>query len=622
MPDHAGFAAAVTLRDRVLNDTLLNFYHAGTLSHSLSRSLQEATFPRGSVNLFAQPPQVIFSDTDDQNGILRLRGSGTISIFTGVVPLVTEVRDIQWQADLRVKPEVIVAAKVVLITAKSADYELAGWQFDVLSGTPFSPTANAYLNDIRFLSQLLEWLKTLVGDIGFPLDFRSLGQLGETKFFDATIKVVQGALILGLNVDNGEVATQGERDQLHDFAGDNHLAFVINRDIIPAMLRKSEAEVRATVAQQGVTLGPLTITPEAGRLRVTGRGSMTGGAANFSVALIPVMTYTLPGAFVWTSRARVPIRARTWRALTFAPTDISIDVDRASLLVAFEVVFGILTGGWFPAVVELIIQETIRNITGQIQSTDVNTHGPLPLVRRIGPLRPGGPTTRIAIEQFEIGTEGIFLGMTSRLETKAPVVSGLKSLPRNFAHRTIRYDVPLPVGARADDPFLRVRWTVVNLDTNSILLNEDDVALNRLSFSFAPAVLDENSNRFAVICRVYRMLGPSATELLNQTIRLDVGLPLEPDTYVRWRYEVSNPQIAFDDEAKTYSYLGDAGVRRWSKIHRTDKPCRSVSRRSHWLVSFESFDELPFPIHTISDNRDRLCDYCFFGGPGSVRSSL
>src|ERR1051325_9359123 len=364
MPDHAGFAAAITIRDQVLNDAFLNSYHAGTQSHTLLRNFAEGLIPRGTVNFFLQPAQVVFSNTDHENGILRLSGWGKISIRANQFPVSSEERDVQWQADLRIKPEALVVGKIVLVTAKSADYQLARWHFDVLSGIPFSTAADLYLNGGLFQLKLKAWLRKLIGDLVFPIDFSSLGPVGTTAFLDAAIRLVDGALLLGLNMDLGEEVTQGTPGQLLDFDRDNQIAFVINPVVIPMMMRDAETLVREAVAEEDATLERFEITAEEGRFRARGRASATDAAAPFSPAVLPLMSYTRPGAYLWTSTGRVPVKSRTWPALSFTPAEVSVDIDRSWWVVLIELVGSVLTLGFIPFAVEASISEIIRNITG------------------------------------------------------------------------------------------------------------------------------------------------------------------------------------------------------------------------------------------------------------------
>ena len=101
-----------------------------------------------------------------------------------------------------------------------------------------------------------------------------------------------------------------------------------------------------------------------------------------------------------------------------------------------------------------------------------------------------------------------------------------------------------------------------------------------------------------------------------------MGPPLDAGVFVRWRYDVKNPQIRYTGDPQRWSYTGDRVVAHWSKIHRIDKPCRNATHRSRYVYNDEVHDDLPFPIHDINGNRYRLCDYCFFGGPASVIASL
>jgi len=107
-----------------------------------------------------------------------------------------------------------------------------------------------------------------------------------------------------------------------------------------------------------------------------------------------------------------------------------------------------------------------------------------------------------------------------------------------------------------------------------------------------------------------------------ETIRLEVGPFLPHGAFVRWRYDVKNPQIGYDEAAQDWRYNGDLVVKRWSKFHRADKPCKNANRRSRYTYSDEALDDLPFPISDIGGNRNRLCDYCFFGGPASTIAKL
>jgi hypothetical protein len=618
MPDYAGYAAAVAIRDQVFNDALLSAWHSGGIRHSFFKTIQTMPAPTGSVNLFFQAPHARFVPFDRVDGILRIDGWGTIGLRLNPFPSPSETKTIQWQADILITPTASSIGTVILLSAKKADYRLINWQFDVLSGTPFSAAAEAYLTASPFKNQLQTWLQEAIGDLLFPIvDFSYLGPFSGISFTTIDVQCVDEALTLGFNIDNGEFATAGNRAELHNFAGANDIAVVVNPDAIKAMMPNANQMVQDQIDQYDATLERLDITCEEGRFRVSGRASMTGGAANFSLAAIPRMTYGRPGAYIPLYKKTMVVKGRSWLALSFVPAEPHVDIDRSDWVVLVETIGGVLTLGFLLFAGEAFISQIVRNITGGIASSDLNTGGVTPRVRRFGE-----PPTRFKIEQFEIHTSGIFIGISSRLEAPRANLSGIRSIPRNFVGRRIRYEVRLPFDALESDPFLRIRWTVVDLDSGNVLLNEDAAAQNRRTLEFTPASLGSQVERFAVVCRVFRVVGPFTTELLNETIRLEVGPFLKDGAFVRWRYYVKNPQIKYDDTAEHWSYTGDRVVERWSKFHRTDKPCKNANHRSRFAYSDDVLDDLPFPINDIGNNRYRLCDYCFFGGPASTIAKL
>ena len=618
MPDHAGYATAVTIRDQVFSDALLSAWHSGQIRHSFFKTIQEIPLPTGSVNFFFEAPHARFVSFNRVDGILRITGWGTIGLRVNPFPSPSEARTIKWQAELLITPTASSIGTVILLAAKKVDYRLISWQFDVLSGSPFSATAEAYLTGNSFKSQLQTWLQDAIGDLLFPIvDFSYLGPFSGISFTTIDVQCVEDALTLGFNIDNGEFATAGDRAALHNFAGANDVAVVVNPDAIKAMMPDANQMVQDQIDQYDATLERLDITCEEGRFRVSGRASMTGGAANFSLAAVPRMTFSKPGAFIPLRKKTMVVKGRSWLALSFWPAEPHVDIDRSDWVVLVETIGGVATLGFLPFAVEAFISQIARNITGGIESSDLNTGGVTPRVRRFG-----DPPTRFKIEQFAIHTSGVFIGISSRLEAPKAKLSGIRSIPRNFAGRRVRYEVRLPFDALESDPFLRIRWTVVDLDSGSVLLNEEGAALNRRRLEFIPAGLGPQVDRFAVVCRVFRVLGPFTTELLNETIRLEVGQFLPNGAFVRWRYDVKNPQIKYDDVAEGWSYTGDRVVRRWSKFHRSDKPCKNANHRSRFTYSDEVLDDLPFPINDIDNNRYRLCDYCFFDGPASTIAKL
>jgi hypothetical protein len=620
MPDHAGFAVAITVRKSALDGSLRRAYKTEKIGHFIrtqSVNLPDIAFPRVSLRLFFQPPEMTLSQSPVDHATLKVSGWGTVSVRMNPFPTLGETREIQWEARLVAKHEATLNSSAVNIKFKAENYKLFLWQFDILSGTLFSPEATAFLNGQQFKTQLESLLRRSLGDIDFPVDISFFGQLQGTEFLTVTTRSVAGALMVGIGAPLPG-ASGDDPALLHDFAGGNDIALYVNSKVMPLMLLQAQQQVEQEVAEAGATLeGNLQIACEEGHFRISGRASRSEGTANFSFSVVRQMVHTRPGKTLFTVKGPMTVRTRTWRALSFRAIEPSVDIDRDGWVIFGEVLAGILSLGAITVAIESFIADLAESIGGHITSANINQGGPIPLVRRSK-----DPVVRTAIEAFDIHADGVFVGITSQLKEPPALLSGMKHVPRNLAAHPLRYDVRLPFDAMPDDPFLRIRWTAIDLESGGVLVNEDGLAFNRQLFRFNPGSFHVQSNRFAVVCRVYRTLGPFSTELLNETFKLDIGPPLQPGAFVRWRYDVKNPQVRLNGATDEYSYVGDAVVRRWSKFHRTDQPCNEALDQSRYIYEREVRDELPFPIHDMVGNRYRLCDYCFFDGPGSNSSSL
>jgi hypothetical protein len=116
--------------------------------------------------------------------------------------------------------------------------------------------------------------------------------------------------------------------------------------------------------------------------------------------------------------------------------------------------------------------------------------------------------------------------------------------------------------------------------------------------------------------------GATVTDFVNDGITLAIRGPLPRGAYIRWYYDVKNPNVRFDTTANAWAYTGEAVVKRHSNYHRTDKPCAMEARRSRYTYQQDVLDTLPFSVSDIALHRAELCDYCFYGGPAGLRPSL
>ena len=105
MPDHGGFAVAVTIRERVFNDAILRAYSGGTSTHRLTGPLPGGP-PVVLVDFFLEPPRVRAIGVDPDLLVVELSGWGPLAINWGGI---NHVREVRWQLRLGVQARFVVA---------------------------------------------------------------------------------------------------------------------------------------------------------------------------------------------------------------------------------------------------------------------------------------------------------------------------------------------------------------------------------------------------------------------------------------------------------------------------------------------------------------------------------
>ena len=229
-------------------------------------------------------------------------------------------------------------------------------------------------------------------------------------------------------------------------------------------------------------------------------------------------------------------------------------------------------------------------------------------------------TLRIAIDEYSITPDGPFMGLTITSEPKPVALMGPKSIQAGLLAEQLTYSVRLPVGDVPDDPFLHIQWTVIDPATGTVQIDQDGPAKDRTTFTITPKSLGADQGKCVVGCRVYRTIGAQTTEILNDVIRLAVTpAPTDP-AYIRWDYDVKRPWVQLDATG-SWKYT-EAVAHRHSKIHRQLDGCANSSKLSRYIYNVTKMAGLPFPVAELDTHRAELCDYCFYGGPAGLRSTL
>ena len=641
MADEAGFAVALTIREQLLRDALRVAYGGGGFPHTL----KTADFgglpgsPPANLDVFLAPPSVACHQNNTMTVTLELWGQLEVTIGG-----VDEAAQIHGQLAVDLVPAFII----VLVDVRQADGStkqvpflkmdaarttvavspVSGWDFNVIAAPGFSADANTYLRSAAFVERLPQAVGLAIGSGLVPMpsteaDF--LGKLASAVTARAETCVRQGAILVGLNVDDPENPIVGDADRLRDFAQDNQLAAAMNKKAVPILLQDVQTALADGVSKNGATLdGPVTISADLGRFTVSGSASNSEGSASFSFSILPTLFAYRPGKnFTYVPKPR-HVNQRSWPALGFTVSDINVDVDSSWWVDVGAGLLELFNPMVIPALIATLENKS-ESIAGEIQAQAADAFAPAARVRRVPAAGPGGATVRIELAQFNITADGTYTGIKVTPEPLPGMLIGPVSIPADYRGAELNYSLRLPFGTSLDDPQLRIRWAVIDPSTGNVLASDDGPAQGRdkIPFPFSPEALLPGSSALLVTVRVYRALGPTITDLLNDGITLEIGGPLAPGTFIRWSYQVANPQIFFDEQRQDWVYTKDAQVKRHSRLHRTDaKHCRFYDKQSRYGGQAETFDQLPFPVRDITLNRYQLCDYCFFGGPDKLRAAL
>ncbi|HEX6072988.1 MAG TPA: hypothetical protein VFY95_08275 [Sphingomicrobium sp.] len=620
MPDHAGFAAALTVREHVLRFALQAGYSNG--SDSGKKFVEDL-----SGSGIGMLPDILLGQPDiDCEGATNLLVV-TLPMWGQVTVTVDQVAhavDMNGVMELTLTPilrkgiEANHTESSVVLDQFNTAIDARHWTATVTSaGTP--PDIAALISGDEFRSRFEQTFRqgVFVGRIALPaIDASFLGPLVR-KSTSVAGKVRNGVLLVGLNYTDDTHELVGDAEALQDFARSNDVAGVVHPDAVDIMLDDLHTRMIDGVADEGATLDSFQVRARDGYFRVNGAASNSEGTVNFSFRVVPSMFHTRPGVnFQYLKKPR-RVYSRTWAALEFHIEGVETNVDRAWWVVLFgEVILGILTVGLSILYVEGLVSAAAASFSGRIEAAK---SGAAARIRRTIP-PPGGISVRIGLDQFEITESGVFIGISVRATASPALLLGPTTVPATYRNDVLRYIVRPPSGVARNDPRLRIRWTLEDRTNNVVLQDTDGSAVGRLVFEFSPA--SSTATDFGVVARLYRQLGVTVSDLATQSVNLHIRSALPPDAYVRWRWQGSNPQIAVDETSDIWTYRGEVRVDRYSEWHRTDAPCRSVSVPARYRFEIEKADRLPFSLRLLENHRKGLCPYCFYGGPAGINPNL
>ena len=613
---HAGFAAAIVLRESLLQDVLTIAWRAGRIPTRLA--FNEAPI---TASLFLGLPQVQCAIAAGDRLIVTFDAWGRFTVRTPDGE--TNVRRVLIHARISLPLRVRAAAARISIEFDGYGATLLDLTIRPYVGGPFTTAARDYLEgvDFRRAAQIGIALALRTITVGIPVDITYLGAItDDLSNATAVVRVLDLALVIGINVAAPEATTSGIASALTDFSRGMSIAIVVNPAAVPLALQSMRQQVVAAAAANGATVDRFSATCEEGHLHITGYVSHRLGGVALSLDAVPHLT-----VHGWREEWREetgqrfvvehPSREELWVELR----NVVVGVDRAGLVYLFETIYGILTFGLAVAVVETIVDNIRRTIEVRIRTSGRG-------VARTQEFMVAGALVRMRIDRFEVHADQ--LTIAAHVETVIPAASirGPEILTADdLPVAALNYSVTLPADAREDDTNLRIRWIVRRPDMAGIVMIRDGPAWGRATVSLdAARSALQTATRFEVECRVYRAFGSEVIDLYNGTFisrvldRIDRTHP-----YVRWTHRVTVPNVEIEANGSR-TILGWHEIVRRSRIHRTDSRtrCRMVAQYSPRVdvsssddEAIEYFDALPFVPAELGRNRHRVCDYCFFGGP-------
>ena len=620
MANHAGFAAALTIRGQTIQDLQRIAYHTGKVPHRLSGETGGV-----SADLFLDLPRLEFHQEDQDQVRVVLRAWGSLTVTPDGLP--PETRQVEFDAivlalpvvGLQVSDDPAVAPKLTLALGGQIP-SLLELTIQPFAGGPFSAAAQAVIDSagFRFGVQVLIG-QQLSGMSPAGLDAGFLGGIAGTD--GTTIKSVvrDGVLGIGIDVfaaevDGDEISTFGTAANLVDFTGDDDIAISINPVAAPLAFNKVRAGFVKKISDAGADLDTYTFAVEDGDFFIAGSASNSEGSVSFSMRAVPQLTR--PGF------------SREYDELWFDMRDIDVDVHLSWWAAALAALGTVVTLGFGAIVVEGLMSTEETNVTADISRSSLQRQAAR--VREFTLEGTVAPLIRLTLQTFDCRADEVFISSTLRPQISAPSVSGPYAVPVEEAitARSLDFPLALPFDVQPEDPQLNIRWTVRRDDTQEDVFVADRQAKAQLILSisndFIPFLATPN---FTIQCRVYRTLGPNIEELFGDSRTLKIFDRVDRShPYVHWSHEVWTPEVRVDDNGAR-ELLGYAATGRRSKLHRTDLPgrCRSVSHFSLNQIRdpgvgvtpsvIKYLDVLPFPREDLIANRRKVCDYCFFGGP-------
>jgi hypothetical protein len=610
---NAGYAASISISQELLQLLTRVVYNANQFSHILRFPI-----PPVAVDLYLSLPTLLLDHAFGNVLAMDLLAWGTVTVTPPGNPsetrkaLLTVRAFVPMGAVLRNEPLSDGSPNPQFRLSLADDQATLGsYAFTPYAGGPWSPAAEAFLASTTVRDLLLTALKLqlqTMSDKIPPLSAAMLGGIALDPTATVVSKAVDGALVLGVDAETTVGRTNGFAGFLGNNAIGNDIGVWIHRAAIPLVYTDLQAKVVEKIEEKGATLEAFDISVEDGYFLITGRAAHPQGTLTFSFHAVP--------------RVGVPPYPNVFR---LEMQNIQMELDRSWKVVLGQVLGGIFTLGFLAVFIEEKIQRALSGARSGVLG-DSSSRASLTQTYTIPGVSRPAITSRLVTFECHYDASYAVTKLSADFWPARLTGPTVLTLEEALASPT-RFRVELPADIFADDPDLRIAWVLRRTDTNEILISNDNPAIGNVRLVFDGSFIPfEVIPELVIECRVYRTRGATVWEIFQGRQLLRVYDYVDRShPYVRWHHDLLVRMVKVEpDGSKTKQGL--ALMHRRSAIHRTSIPGRCRMLRHYSVTEIHPpapagiypliyLDSLPFPESEIVQNRDQLCDFCFFGGP-------
>jgi hypothetical protein len=476
----------------------------------------------------------------------------------------------------------------------------------LVTNPPLPQAVASQLTPAQLAAQLQSIVRSqLSGQSPAPIGLTALGGL-RRAVMTPTGRVIDGVMLIGIDVawpgvtDPMFIDSRGDPAELEDIRRGGDVAMFVAADHVPAAFSDVLAEIKSAVAAEGAVLdGTPSLTSQPGAIRVQGSAHNDQGTATFGFDVRPILT--------------VDSRDDRNERIRFETANIDVSINPTLANKVGAAFLGLLTLGWIGIYANDMANAMRARITFNISESnrDVGartTWFTLPDTT--------SPPIKLRVQEYRITGQGTFVQISITPLFPKPRILGVSRLWADGDGHVQTYNsFDFPPDVLADDPQLLVAWTLTRTDTSEVIGQGGDQEF-RADITLPSA---DPVPEVELSCTVKRRLATTTRTLFHISQKLfDRRLIDRRHPYVRWVRKSVVPWVQKEAD-RSLTPLGLRTIDRRSALHRTDVPnsCLFIEPQGghSGSVDYTYLDALPFRESELVDNRQAVCDYCFFGGP-------